>query len=340
MHVKKLPDTMEGVSMKYSLDKKYAVVDHTIVSCSNNTLSLKVPEKIDNIWIKTIGSGAFMDLSKLQYVMLPPKINVIESHAFAGDRDLVSVVLPGTVQHIGESVFLNCPQLSEITIYDYILEEKEYVNLKIHSMRTDDDIYVAHHMPLFGIMRDILQASGVMMAADEIPDHIDRLFYMAQMPDDHGQQLFYRNVNNIGFRRNTSEPITEDQAFLEYLKHLDEEEYNSLADEQNDSYLRTGKIPGCRKTAIFTFDDKETKTMNGKRSISITIRLGFFFFQSACPVRCDGKQYYVYRRYFLTPESNVKFIRKDVAIYTDHGVVMDKKEAQKVYAKYKFLCIL
>ena len=271
--------------------------------------------------------------------MLPPKVTTIESHAFAGDRALSCVVFPGTVQHIGGNAFLSCNQLSEITIYDYILEEKEYVNLKLQSIRAANDVYVAQQMPLFGIMRDILQATGVLMAAYEIPDHVDRLFHMAQMPDDHGQQLFYRNVNNIGFGQHPSDPVTEHQAFLEYIKYLDEE-YNSFADELNDSYLRTGKIPGCRKMAIFTFDDKKTKTLNGKRSISITIHLGFFFFQSACPVLCDGKQYYVYRRYFLSPESNVKYIRKDVAIYTDEGVVMDKKEAQKVYAKYKFLCIL
>ena len=331
---------MEGVSMKYSLDKKYAVVDHTIVSCSNNNITLKVPEQIDNIRIKTIGSGAFMDLSELQCVMLPPKLTSIESYAFAMNNNLVSVMFPGTVNHVDNYAFHGCKQLSEIKIYDYLLDEKEYVHLKINSIRTSNDIYVAREMPLFGIMREILQSAGMIPSAQYVPDQVDRLFYMAQLPDDHGQQLLYRNVNTIGFGENVSTPITEDQAFMESLKHPKEERCIIEAEEINDSFLRINKMPTLRKTAIFTFDDKETKTVNGKRSLSITIRIGFFFFQSACPVFCDGKRYYVYRRYFLTPESNVKFIRKDVAIYTDHGVVMDKKEAQKVYAKYKFLCIL
>lgn len=36
---------MEGVKMKYFLDKKYAVVDHTIINYTGDNVTLKVPDE-------------------------------------------------------------------------------------------------------------------------------------------------------------------------------------------------------------------------------------------------------------------------------------------------------
>ena len=91
---------------------------------------------------------------------------------------------------------------------------------------------------------------------------------------------------------------------------------------------------------VITLKELLTKDIKGKKSLSVTIRIGYLFFQKMRKVICNRKQYYIYQRYYLHYNNNQEFLRRDVAIYTDQGVVMDKKEAQLVYAKYKFLCIL
>lgn len=333
---------MEGVSMKYFLDKQYAIADHTIITYSGNNISLKIPEKIKNISIRSIGAGALMDLKELQYIMLPPKLTSIGNSAFANDVNLATVILPGTIKTIGTSAFSNCKQLTDITIYDYLISEQEYTALKNSSFRAAEDIYVAHHMPKIEIIDQILNSalSWGPKAACCVPGNINRLFYTAQAVEDDGFQLMYRNLNNICFIHKHSKPTTEDSGFVEYLDSHSEYTQIELSDEMNDKYLRINKLPSYQKTAIFTLNDRETKDVNGKKSISMTLKFGFFFCQSACKVICEGKQYYVYRRYYLSPDEKMQFARRDVAIYTDEGVVMDKKEAQKVYAKYKFLCIL
>lgn len=338
--MKQLPGLMEGVKMKHYLDKKYMIVDHTLLNYMDDNVSVKIPEQKGNINIRTIGEGAFMDLQKLQYVMLPPKINTIGNSAFYNNQSLISVVMPGSIQKVGSSAFTGCNQLSDIVLYDYQIEQTSYEILKANSLRTEEGIYVARKMPEFELVQQILNADAAVSSAYSVPDGIQRLFYTSQIKEDKGFQLIYRNLNTIDFVHKHSMPMSEDDGVREYLTNAFPNPDAENADEENDRLLRINKPRNPLKTVIFTFDDSKTVDIKGKKSLSVTLRLGYFFWQSVCKVFCDGKLYYVYRRYYLNPHKDMPYTRRDVAIYTDEGIVMDKKEAQKVYAKYKFLCIL
>jgi len=135
-------------------------------------------------------------------------------------------------------------------------------------------------------------------------------------------------------------PNTEDKAFCEHIRDNEPEVYDGKAEQKNDWYVRVGKVPNKEKTIIFTFDDTKTKEEKGKYLIHATLKIGFFFWQSAQPVIYENKKYYIYRRYYLSSDQEIEYVRRDIAVYTDKGLVNNREEAQNVYAKYKFLSIL
>ena len=112
------------------------------------------------------------------------------------------------------------------------------------------------------------------------------------------------------------------------------------AEEEVDRYVRTGKACHKNRCAIFTFDDTKTREENGNFLICASLKIGYFFWQSSQPVMYEGKKYYIYRRHYLNPGDEFRFVRRDIAVYSDKGLVTDKKEAQEVYAKYRLLSIL
>ena len=74
--------------------------------------------------------------------------------------------------------------------------------------------------------------------------------------------------------------------------------------------------------------------------INATLKIGYFFWQSAQSVIYDKKQYYIYRRYYLSSDPEIEYVRRDIAAYSEKGLVTNREEAQNVYAKYKLLSIL
>jgi hypothetical protein len=99
-------------------------------------------------------------------------------------------------------------------------------------------------------------------------------------------------------------------------------------------------VPIKGKTIIFTFDDTKTREEKGKVFIHATLKIGYFFWQSAQPVIYEKKQYYIYRRYYLSDDPEIGYVRRDIAAYSQRGLVNNRVEAQNVYAKYKLLSIL
>ena len=113
-----------------------------------------------------------------------------------------------------------------------------------------------------------------------------------------------------------------------------------VTEMMNDFAVKSEKPLPKEKTYVFTFDDTQTKEKNGNIYITATIKFGFFFWQSGQKVICNKTDYYVYRRLYLSSKEEIEFVKEDVAIYKDTELVLNRKEAQQVYGKYKLLSIL
>lgn len=98
---------------------KYTVLDGevTIVQCdtlASNTLT--VPEKIDGMPVKTIGTSAFYGCTALKRIVLPKSVESISTSAFAQCTSLVEIQMPDSLKKIGYYAFDGCTSLKEVTL--------------------------------------------------------------------------------------------------------------------------------------------------------------------------------------------------------------------------------
>ncbi|MFW6238157.1 MAG: leucine-rich repeat protein [Halanaerobiales bacterium] len=77
----------------------------TIVEFDGEEQEIEIPGEINGIDVTEIGKEAFKE-TKLEQVVLPDTLEVINSEAFA-DNELGTVVIPDSVERIGENAFKN-----------------------------------------------------------------------------------------------------------------------------------------------------------------------------------------------------------------------------------------
>ena len=325
--------------MENYMDGSFVITNNTIITYSGRHPTLKVPSRFADIEVSRIGDGSFMESSKLQCVILPPKTKEIGSQAFSQCPVLTSAFVPGGLSYVVYGAFGNCQVLSDITIYGLELTASEYHTYKTASNRSSDGIYVLREIPKNEIVSKLVSSITNAKPASKVPDEISSLFQMAELDEQKGKFSLEKNIPVIGFTV-PSVPMTENKAFYEHLHSGTAEVYDGKAEQKNDWYVRVGKIPAKEKTIIFTFDDSKTKEEKGKFFINATLKIGYFFWQSAQAVMCEKKKYYIYRRYYLNSDPEMEYVRRDIAAYSENGLVTNREEAQNVYAKYKLLSIL
>ena len=325
--------------MENYMDGSFVITNNTIITYSGQHPTLKIPGRFADIEISRIGDGSFMESSKLQCVILPPNTKEIGSQAFNQCPVLTSAFVPGGLSYVEYGAFGNCQILSDITIYGLELTTSEYQTYKTASNRYSDGTYVLRELPKNEIVSKLVSSITNAKPAYRIPDEISSLFQMAEFDEQKGKFSLEKNIPVIGFSV-PSVPTTENKAFYEHIHDGTTEIYDGKAEQKNDWYVRVGKIPTKEKTIIFTFDDTKTKEDKGKVIINATLKIGYFFWQSAQSVIYDKKQYYIYRRYYLSSDPEIEYVRRDIAAYSEKGLVTNREEAQNVYAKYKLLSIL
>ncbi len=74
-----------------------------------------IPNKINNLPVKIIASGAFHDRIDLKSIHLPDSIKIIGDYAFKNCIKLKEVNLPKSLKSIGECSFLGCTSLENFT---------------------------------------------------------------------------------------------------------------------------------------------------------------------------------------------------------------------------------
>lgn len=325
--------------MENYMDGSFIVANNTIITYSGQHQTLKVPGRFADIEVTRIGAGSFMESSKLQCVILPPKTNEIGRLAFSQCPALTSTFVPGGLTYVGDNVFGNCQALTDITIYGLELTASEYYAYKTASNHSSDGTYVLHKFPKNEVVSKLVSSITNAKPACRIPGEISSLFQMPENDEQKGKFSLEKNIPVIGFSV-PSVPTTENKAFYEHIHSGMSEFYDGKSEQKNDWYVRVGQIPAKTKTIIFTFDDTKTKEKQGKFIIDATLRIGYFFWQSAQPLIYDKKQYYIYRRYYLNSNPEIEYIRRDIAAYSEEGLVTNREEARNVYAKYKLLSLL
>lgn len=99
----RIPDTINGLPVRCIGSSAFAY-------CKSMT-SVTIPSGVTNI-----ASGAFFDCTGLTKIVIPSGVIEIGEMAFAACAGLVEINMPSTVASIGASAFLECSGLSYVTI--------------------------------------------------------------------------------------------------------------------------------------------------------------------------------------------------------------------------------
>jgi hypothetical protein len=85
-----------------------------------NKWEVRIPPRLHNLPVTSIGEGAFKDHIYVTHVILPNSVTSIDVGAFWGCNDLLDIIIPDSVTTIGDEAFSGCSKLSNITIPDSV----------------------------------------------------------------------------------------------------------------------------------------------------------------------------------------------------------------------------
>lgn len=77
---------------------------------------LEIPDTVDGETVTALADGCFQEYSPLETVILPDTLEVIGNQAFLGCENLRGIKLTENVEAIGHEAFYNCPSLEAIYI--------------------------------------------------------------------------------------------------------------------------------------------------------------------------------------------------------------------------------
>ncbi|MGN1359245.1 MAG: leucine-rich repeat protein [Kiritimatiellia bacterium] len=76
--------------------------------------SLQIPNRLGSFAVTRISEGAFIECTNLTSVTIPNGVRSIGTCAFAGCRELMTVVLPNSLERLDESAFHSCSKLTSV----------------------------------------------------------------------------------------------------------------------------------------------------------------------------------------------------------------------------------
>lgn len=325
--------------METYIDKDYAVTANTLCSYFGSEKELKIPSRIALIDVKSIGHGAFYGNEKINLVIIPKEIETVGENAFGDCTSLKKVVFDGVPSYVAPKAFWYA-SLNTIEFRNFFVSKTEYENLKNISVVLSDGMSVIPHFPKALIPEGMFDSS---LFATNIPNDISELFHC-----DYGSGKYYELSREL-YNELTRELPNEHRCFMNHIHNLKPEYISPVSEKLNDDFIKLGGKCYLSRVVVFSFDDRITRQTNDGFIIHLISTLEYYFWQSAKKVICEGKEYFIYRRHYLTRNrehyffSNPRmgeYIRKDVAVYTKNGRVNNEEEAKKVYAKYRLLSFI
>ena len=137
-------------------DRSYDYIE--ISECDRTAQSVVIPDMIDGLPVKSIGSNAFRwctiksieiskkvqsigerafdDCSNLESIVIPYGVKSINSGTFAGCKSLKSVSIPKSVRQIGNNAFRECESLESLVIPNGVKEFNGWVFLDCKNLKT------------------------------------------------------------------------------------------------------------------------------------------------------------------------------------------------------------
>ncbi len=313
------------------MDRTYLAVDGVILTYSGNDEILQIPSKLMDMDIVRLGDGAFME-SLIEHVIVPEGVKTIGRRTFYDCPRLSQIELPGSLESIEFWAFNRLPMLTSITINDLALSKKQFITLKQSGIPVGGTKYIVTDPSPLTLIMQIFKNVEI-LPAKFIPNTISRLF---EAPDSN---TFSESASYNCFRFGISGGKEQTEEFRNALSDINNP-VDPETEKQQDELLKKEYRADIQKTAIIFLDAENYSNSGDTYYVRAEIRFGYYFWQTLLPVYHERKQYYLYRRNYLSRNGGDKYLRVDVAILNDKGLVTNREEAEEVYAKYRMLSLL
>lgn len=307
---------------------------------------LNIPASVEGILVENIGNKTICNMHFAEEMEFPSTVKRVGKENFSGCNKLKRICFNSVPEFQPDSFSLwNCKEFSEVVFRNVSLSAQAYEELKKNCLHTADGLYVPLSFPetIFPETLKVLGGTSYGYAfVDYIPRTVRRLFLLDNetQQDRWKNDFFARKLSCIDFVKKRRY-CTEEEAFFDCVLHSQSEERFQETEWRDDMAFRDTSIRRTRSPLyIITFNDKATKTENGRCLVTFSFLVRTVFWQSSAKVFVDGKIYYVYRRHYARPDGCGKFERRDMAVYGENGLVTDRNEAIKVYEKYRLLSLL
>lgn len=335
----------------------FSVLDSTLLTYNGDLNKVILYSKIKDGRVRKIGAGAFYNHKTINEVIIGDGIEEIGDAAFAHANNLKYMYIPKSVKVCHPRAFANCNGLSRI-IVDRKLTKTGYDNLKSSCIRGEGGLYIlsAPHEEIEGLAQIYRGLSELVKPACKISSDMRRLF-LKKIAAGQTNNLKKTNMTNeemlafekrFGlFEQSMSIPLNktakaeiESKALVEKLKLDAIEPYNEASDIKNDSIVKKRKEPIIDEVIVVSFKPEDTYQKGDEVIVRFIFDIGRYFWQSTRKIALKGKNYYVYRREFLSSDSKHPFIRRDVGALNDKYQEVDGDTEKMVYAKYLLASML
>lgn len=336
-----------GKDIFHTIKDEYTVFGDTILVYNGDKEDLIIPSVIDGQPIRAIGDGAFISCNNTRRIQISEGIKSIGQQAFKNCRKLVSLTVPASVNDCDILAFLGLDEMNMLQVVRKVSREN-YNRIKENNIEMDNHVILMAnpHSEIEdlnciyeGLKRTVKFAEGISLNMGRLYLDFSKEFEQKKQTFDSDAKFEYslpEKWTSFDLKRGM-ERVHEKQAFLQKIRENVSEPFSAESEEMDDKYERLGNARKIENTAIVFMDDNETKILGDEVTISLQIRWGKWYWQSSKRIVFEGKDYYVYRRQYLTSDEKTPFARREVCIFDENGIVSDKKIIGAIYGKYYLL---
>lgn len=323
---------------------------------------------------EVIGMAAFERCKNLEKVYIPDSVKVIEAKAFYKCEKLKVVRMSQAIEEMNGYVFEECISLKEIHLPSTISSMMKG-EVPIFPDGSICDMYVH-----FTVNRDAYKAiasktlvtgSGKMLLTDTIdeldwlstlkflnrPNHIDESMHgiflvdqpMIDVSPDMRRTLFsWEGVPDMSKEDTVIKKLIESGS-SSFVNDIDEAQWVSDCNREAERLPRSF-LNRRNELCFCVLENTEVSADGNNINGTIKVYRTYGFFISVHRILHKQKYYYLYSRNYLVGNKMAKsdrvgkgtpiYYRNDMAIYSESGLVSDRRLSEEIYAKYKLFSIL
>ena len=332
------------------IDDRFTVLDETLLSINDRSRSVLFPSEIGGHRIRRLGAGLFVG-EKAEEIIISEGIEEIGSCAFNNGAVIKKLYLPESLKDVDINCFnMDSPEkLPGVFYLKRKLSREDYDFVLDHSILLSDGstrILVPEHKDIDAFW-NIYKGFGWYRVPRRISRDMKSLFLVAKPElSEEGfvpSEMIFMPESSV---RNSAEDYYKDFRKL-YLKVLLASEpcnvYAEESENRHDKEVQAYKQPKPTSVFITEFNENDVLEQEGAVHALFRITFGMVFFGKLVKVVYQGKDYFVYRENYLTPnnvEMDYTVVDYPEYIVDSAGNTPEPDILKAVAAKYRFSSML